>query len=252
MRATLLAAMLLPALAQAQTTIPAAQTIGYQGRLLRSDGTPEREQKTLTFALYGVEKGGEALWSEKQSVAFANGFYAVFLGSVTPFSAAKAIPLFDGSDRWLGVKVGEESELSPRQKIASVATAIGVVDSAITTAKIADGAVTAAKIAREPWHGPALQNGWVNYESGYALAGYGKDANGVVRLRGLVKSGAVAGTVFTLPAGYRPAARLIYSQQTSPNAMARVDVEVNGSVTAVANVNSGWLSLDGITFLAEQ
>ena len=64
-------------------TLAAAQVprlLGYQGRLVRSDGTPEAGVKEITFALYDVAQGGDPLWSEVQQMAVSNGFYATFLG----------------------------------------------------------------------------------------------------------------------------------------------------------------------------
>jgi hypothetical protein len=120
MRTILAATILIPTLALAQASTPAPRLLPYQGRLLRADGNPETGTPQLTFRIYDAASGGAALWAEQQSVPLTNGFYAVFLGSVAPFTDA----LFDGSDRWLGVTVEDEAELSPRQQIASVAYAI--------------------------------------------------------------------------------------------------------------------------------
>ena len=80
------------------------------------------------------------------------------------------------------------------------------------------------------------------------------DANGVVHLRGLVKSGSI-GAIFTLPAGYRPTATWLFicasNSSATPPGYARVDINTSGSVslnTYSANSNNGWVSLDGITF----
>jgi hypothetical protein len=120
------AATILPALALAQSqpqTISGSQTIGYQGRLLKPDGDPMNQTLSIRFAIYAQPVGGTALWSETQSVTpNLHGYYAVFLGSSTAFPTNP--PLFDGSDRYLGVTVGTDGELVPRQKIASVPYAI--------------------------------------------------------------------------------------------------------------------------------
>src|SRR3990172_3908004 len=144
MRPLLAAALLVPAMALAQASVPAPRLLPYQGRLLRADGTPETGAPRLAFRLYGAASGGTLLWAEQQSVPLTNGFYAVFLGSVTVFSAA----IFDGHDRWLGVTVEDEAELSPRQQIASVAYAF-MATSALqaTTAAHADSATTAGRAA---------------------------------------------------------------------------------------------------------
>lgn len=60
------------------------------------------------------------------------------------------------------------------------------------------------------WTAPALSGTWVNYGSSNEVAGYRRIGD-LVYLRGLIKSGTIATTAFTLPAGYRPAADLIFA-----------------------------------------
>ncbi len=105
-----------------------------------------------------------------------------------------------------------------------------------------------SKLEQESWIAPALINSWANYGSGYNPAGYFKDSQGIVHLRGLVKSG--TGTIFTLPAGYRPAYRMLYGVDGA-NAHARVDIDTSGNVIHAGGSNV-HLSLDVITFRAEQ
>jgi len=89
--------------------------LGYEGRLLRSDGTAATGTASATFAIYGAETGGTPLWSEAQTLGLSDGYYSTFLGLVTPQPDA----LFDGGARWLEVQVGAEI-LVPRQRIGSV------------------------------------------------------------------------------------------------------------------------------------
>ncbi|NES77323.1 MULTISPECIES: hypothetical protein [Okeania] len=103
-------------------------------------------------------------------------------------------------------------------------------------------------LQQESWQTPTLQNGWVNYGSGYNSAGYFKDSLGIVHLKGLVRNG-TANTIFTLPVGYRPAARELHSVATYNNTIGRVDIFSNGRVQRISG-SSAWVSLDGITFRA--
>jgi len=107
------AAMLAPARAQ----VP--HLVGYQGRLLRADGTAASGTASVTFAVYSAESGGTPLWQETQTLGLSDGYYATFLGLVSVPSDA----LFDGSPRWLEVRVGSET-LTPRQQIGSVSHAL--------------------------------------------------------------------------------------------------------------------------------
>ena len=107
--------------------------------------------------------------------------------------------------------------------------------------------VTGAAAAMDPWIAPTFLNGWINYGSVYNPAGYFREA-GIVYLRGLVKSGTIGLSVFTLPAGYRPEFRELFVA-TSNAALGRCDITVAGAVLASVG-NNNWFSLDGITFRA--
>jgi len=89
--------------------------LGYQGRLLRSDGTAATGTASVTFGVWDAATGGSRLWTETQTLGLSDGFYATFLGLVAPAPAS----LFGGGGRWLEVAVGAET-VSPRQQIASV------------------------------------------------------------------------------------------------------------------------------------
>jgi len=101
---------------QAGAEVPAL--LGYQGRLLRADGTAATGTATVNFAMYGAATGGSPLWQEAQTLGLSDGYYSTFLGLVTPPDG-----LFDGTARWLEVRVGSET-LTPRQEVASVAYAM--------------------------------------------------------------------------------------------------------------------------------
>jgi hypothetical protein len=96
---------------------------------------------------------------------------------------------------------------------------------------------------------PSFLNGWQYYGSG-AQPGFRKDSLGWVHLKGQLKSGSVPGTLFSLPAGYRPAE---FSQfpAMSNNAYAVVDVNTTGDVVMSQGANAPpSASINGITFLA--
>lgn len=108
----------------------------------------------------------------------------------------------------------------------------------------------------EPFHEigapgePAFQSAFVNASPvANATGGFYKDPFGVVHLKGLL-SGGTTGTVFTLPAAYRPANVLALIAERSGGAAAEVDVYANGNV--VAGNGTGQLSLDGLTWRAGQ
>lgn len=102
----------------------------------------------------------------------------------------------------------------------------------------------------EQWNAPTLQNSWVIVDSTHNPAGYWKDPHGVVHLRGFLMSGTINQSMFSLPAGYRPAYREIFATQSN-NAMGGAYVDPNGSVVPFVGSNTNF-SLDGITFRASQ
>jgi hypothetical protein len=93
--------------------------INYQGMLTDNLGEPLNSTYDLTFSLYNVSSDGTAIWTEAHSgVEVGSGLFNVVLGSET----AGGIPssVFDSDERYLGIKVGTDSELTPRVQLASV------------------------------------------------------------------------------------------------------------------------------------
>jgi len=127
----------------------APQLLNYQGKLNQA-GVPANGSFPMTFSIYSTATGVASLWIETQTVAVTNGLFNVLLGSVTVFPSN----LFTGAgDRFLGIKVGVDAEMTPRFRLTSVAFAIraneadGVADGAVLNADLADNAVTSGKVA---------------------------------------------------------------------------------------------------------
>jgi hypothetical protein len=101
------------------------------------------------------------------------------------------------------------------------------------------------------WLEPVLENGWTNFGGEYANASYFMDKNRIVHLKGLVRYGRMGQTIFKLPPRYRPKQASIFNVVSNDgnNVPGRVDVYW-GSVIAIYG-GSSWLSLDGISFKAD-
>ncbi len=113
----LIGTVIVPAVAQGGSAdIP--NTIGYQGYLTDSGGTPIETPVNMTFALYPALSGGSPVWAEvHQGVQPNQGLFSVELGgSGSPIYANDL-----DSERWLGVTVSGDDEMDPRQKLSSVA-----------------------------------------------------------------------------------------------------------------------------------
>lgn len=108
------------------------------------------------------------------------------------------------------------------------------------------------------WTNATLAGAWANFGSSFNNAGY-RLLHGQVWLRGLVKSGAV-GTIFTLPAGFRPMLNVSFPMIANNAAAgtcgeARIEVQAGGIVRldyyALGGTN-GFVSLEGINFFQAQ
>lgn len=134
------------------------QTISYQGYLKDANG-PVSNQVTLTFRLYDSIAANSPIWADTLNVTPQNGIYSVQLGSENPLASTLDI----GPGLYLGIQVGAEPEMTPRQQLNSVPYALrssqadavisnsigteAITDNSITTSKLADGAVTNAQIS---------------------------------------------------------------------------------------------------------
>lgn len=104
----------------------------------------------------------------------------------------------------------------------------------------------------------SYENSWVTYTTAPHgdPAGFYKDREGFVHLRGHVKDGTLSLPIFRLPVGLRPITNTLcfaVVAQTTPGTvqMGQINVEPDGDVVLVAG-GTGLVSLDGITFAAEQ
>ncbi len=96
---------------------------------------------------------------------------------------------------------------------------------------------------------PAFENSWVAYGGGYTAPAFFRDPWGFVHLRGMAKTGSLSANIFTLPAGYWPAATSLFNV-ISNGAIGRIDIGTAGNVYAFAG-SATYLSLEGITFHAD-
>lgn len=99
---------------------------------------------------------------------------------------------------------------------------------------------------------------WANAGGNFTPAGFYRDLEGHVQLRGLVSFTASSNrfpptrNIFVLPIGYRPTHELVFATVDNNSAgsyLARVDVKPDGTVYAYMS-RLTFLSLDGISFQA--
>ena len=173
MRALILSVSLMASAALAQSTTPLL--LKHQGRLFGSQGNPVSGAQPVKFSLYAAAGGGSPLWSETQTITFNNGSYGVSLGSVTALTPG----LFTGATLYLGIAVGSDAEMTPRQPVTSVPYAIAATNviGDITPKSVTVGG-TKVIDASGKWVGPKDGLGGAPAQA-YAWSGSSYPASGV-------------------------------------------------------------------------
>lgn len=99
-----------------QAQVP--KMINYQGKLTTPQGALIDSTISMTFSIYADSLGmPPSLWSETQaSVVIQKGIFSVLLGSINPIPDS----VFSGDIRYLGVKAGNDPEMTPRKPMLSV------------------------------------------------------------------------------------------------------------------------------------
>jgi hypothetical protein len=92
--------------------------INFQGKLTNPDGTNVTNGTySIMFSIYSASSGGGVIWTETQSsVATTDGVFQASLGSVTALPGSVN---FASNSLYLGVKVGSDSEMTPRIKFTA-------------------------------------------------------------------------------------------------------------------------------------
>lgn len=95
-------------------------------------------------------------------------------------------------------------------------------------------------------------NGWANYqESNFSPGSYCKFADGMVKVRGLIKSGTLGVSCAVLPVDYQPTTILL-TAATSFDGASRIDVTYYGEILMYQANAVQWTSLDSVQFYAEK
>ncbi|MEM1329433.1 MAG: hypothetical protein AAGG07_02610 [Planctomycetota bacterium] len=241
----------------------------YQGTLGES-GTPF--DGTADFRATLLSGGGAPLETiEHTEVSVANGLFTI------PLSFDPA--LFETSGAMLRMEVrapsgvGDYEAVTPDQPLSPAPSAVfaeraALADVAINAstamtaetalnADAADAADVALALSNEASVALPLSAGAEPYGVGYRGPVVSRSGNLVV-LNGLVRDVGISntiGTTFaTLPAGFRPTARLLFFQASSAG-MYRVDIQTNGQIQFQGAPGVGgeidWISLDGVSFTLE-
>src|SRR5262245_36652077 len=92
-------------------------TLNYQGVLRDETGALVTGTRNMTLKIYDASVNGNALHSETiNNVPVRDGLFTVVLGDATPIGAN----VFADGPRYLGIAVGGDPEMAPRQRLHPV------------------------------------------------------------------------------------------------------------------------------------
>ncbi len=118
--------------------------INFQGVLKDGSGNPVANGAySVTFTIYDDPSAGNVLWAETSSVSTTSGLFTVLLGSLNPVPDSA----FQDTTRYLGVKVGADPEMTPRQQLVSLSYAYRV-----SSVDGASGGTITSKVSIGPGH----------------------------------------------------------------------------------------------------
>ena len=131
--------------------------IPIQGRLTEANGNPISGTRTITFTLYDNSVGGLAMCRDVDTVTVNNGLFSARMG----FCTASDI---NGRQLYLGIQVGSDPEMTPRQAILPVPYAWSLRPGANISGTVAGDAIVHAENSAS---------------DGRGLRGYATSASGV-------------------------------------------------------------------------
>ena len=98
--------------------------IQIQGRLTDAGGIPINGNVTVVASIYDVASGGTARCTDTDTVTAVNGLFTLAMDFCTAAD-------FNGDQLFIGLKVGSDPEMTPRQEIFAVPYAWGLRPGAI-------------------------------------------------------------------------------------------------------------------------
>jgi hypothetical protein len=140
------------------------------------------------------------------------------------------------------------------KEIQKLAAGLSVANAANAAALEGKPASAFASASSEPYHEvgspgePGFQSGWVNTGGGFATAGFYKDSQSVVHLKGTIEGGGNGDVAFTLPEGYRPGAALFLGAAGAGTQAGQLLIAPSGSVAPACDVPPCTVGMDGLGF----
>ena len=153
--------------------------IGIQGKLTNAAGNPLTGSYSIVFSLYEVDTGGTAICSDTNTVSVTNGLFNSYIDNCYTDVTGQKV--------WLGIKVGADAEMTPRQVIFPVAYAVSLVPGAEIRGSpdpvlLVENTSTAAG-DYDAFQAQAISTGdavMATAIDGYALVGYSNTNNALI------------------------------------------------------------------------
>ncbi len=159
----------------AQDAVPSP--VLYQGQLKQISGMPAADGVyEVAFAIHDADTSGNTIWTETRSVQVTGGLFTVLLGLPPGVPIEPSVFPADAA-RWLGVKVGQNPEMLPRQRLGSVPYALRaqtVTPNAIGATELRSDAAAVGKLS-----GGALTVSGSNVAVAGTLSGSGAGLTGL-------------------------------------------------------------------------
>ncbi len=168
---------------RAETAVP--QLINFQGILKDGSGNPVANGSySVIFTIYDAPVGGNVQWAETSSVTTSGGLFTILLGSTNPVPDSA----FEDASGYLGIKVGADPEMTPRQQLVSLSYAYRV-----SSVDGASGGTITSKVSIGPGHTNTGTNAFVaginNTASGNEAAVGGGTGNNAFGYLGTIAGG---------------------------------------------------------------
>ncbi|MEE9441047.1 MAG: hypothetical protein V3V99_00030 [candidate division Zixibacteria bacterium] len=118
----------------------APDMIMYQGRLTDTDGAPITTTTQVIFTIYDADVLGNDLFADTLDITPDNN--GLFTAEIGPVNAS----IFNGAQRFIGIKAGADAEMDPRQLLTSAPYAY----SAERAQTVPNNSINDIKITDEP------------------------------------------------------------------------------------------------------
>jgi len=181
-----LCALLLCLAAATQAQVP--RTLNYQGYLTTPTGAAvDNPSLSITVKLYLAASGGTAVFSETQTVAVSNGVFNMLIGAIAPLGLAFDRPYH------LGITVGTDAEMSPRQPLTAAPYAMRAALSDSVGNSAAGNVITVVDNAA----GAGYDNSITIGADGFPVISYHQAPAGVLRVAKCINTACTGSSIIT-------------------------------------------------------